>query len=380
MLRKVREDKALVLLIAPVWTTQSWYPVLLQLLIDQPIVLPKGDTLLSLPHGNAHHPMKDDLVLAAWILSSNPLETEVFSNEEARLICASWSSGTDKQYNSAWKKWCCWCNKRQIDMLQAPIDQMANFLSESFAAGKSYSTINTYRSALSLTLYPFNNSAVGTHPLIVRLVKGVYNERPPAPRYSTTWDVTKVTDYLKTLFPLDQLNLKTLTLKTVMLCALSSAQREQTLCALDLNCTRETLDGFSFVIAERLKTSKPGKSVTLKFDCLPDKTLCTKCTLAAYISRTKALRGHGPNDFVSKLFISYIKPHKPISTDTLSRWIKLVLASAGIDTSVFKTHSVRGAATSHAYAKSVPIAEILRAADWTNERTFRKYYLRQCNP
>ena len=182
--------------------------------------------------------------------------------------------------------------------------------------------------------------------------------------------MTKVTDYLKTLFPLDHLNLKTLTLKTAMLCALSSAQREQTLCALDLNSMRETLEGFSFVIEERLKTSKPGKSVTLKFDCLSDEALCAKCTLAAYILRTKAVRGNGPNDFVSKLFISYIKPHKPISTDTLSRWIKLVLASAGIDTSVFKAHSVRCAAASHTYAKGVPIAEILRAPDWTNERPF----------
>ena len=83
---------------------------------------------------------------------------------------------------------------------------------------------------------------------------------------------------------------------------------------------------------------------------------------------------------MSKLFISCIKPHKPISTDTLSRWIKLVLASAAIDTSVFKAHSVRGAATSHTYAKGVQIVEILRAADWINERTFRNYYLRQCNP
>ena len=90
--------------------------------------------------------------------------------------------------------------------------------------------------------------------------------------------------------------------------------------------------------------------------------------------------GNGPNDFVSKLFISYIKPHKPFSTDTLARWIKSVLASAGINTSVFKAHSVRGAATSHAYAKGVPVAEILCAADWTNEPTFRKYYLRQCSP
>ena len=82
VLRKVRDDKALVLLIAPVWTTQSWYPVLLQLLIDQPILLPKGDTLLSLPHGSAHHPLKDDLVLAAWILSGNPLETEAFLTKQ----------------------------------------------------------------------------------------------------------------------------------------------------------------------------------------------------------------------------------------------------------------------------------------------------------
>ena len=78
VLRKVHEDKALVLLIAPVWTTQGWYPVLLQLLMDQPFLLPKGDTLLPLPHSNVHHPLKDDLVLVAWILSGNPLETEVF--------------------------------------------------------------------------------------------------------------------------------------------------------------------------------------------------------------------------------------------------------------------------------------------------------------
>ena len=109
--------------------------------------------------------------------------------------------------------------------------------------------------------------------------------------------MTIVADYLKTLFPLDQLNLKTWKLKTVMLCASSSTQREQTLCALDLNYVSGTLDIFTFAIAERLKTSKPGKSVTLQFDC-------TECTLAAYISRTKTLRGNGPSDFLSKLFIS----------------------------------------------------------------------------
>ena len=69
----------------------------------------------------------------------------------------------------------------------------------------------------------------------------------------------KVTSYLRTLFPLEQLNLKTLTMQTVMLCALSSAQGEQTLCALDLIFKKQSQDCLSFVIAEHLKTSKSGK-------------------------------------------------------------------------------------------------------------------------
>lgn len=260
------------------------------------------------------------------------------------------------------------------------MNEVANFLSECFAEGKSYSTINTYRSALSSSLYPITNTTIGSHPLITRLLKGIYHLRPPVPRYSNTWDVTKVTSYLKTLFPLDQLSLKNLTLKTVMLCALSSAQREQTLCALDLNNLTESEECLNFVITDRLKTSKPGKSTVVKFVCIPDKLeICTKCTVTEYISRTSAFRGTDPNVRVSKLFISYVKPHKQVCTDTLARWIKSVLDSSGVDTSVFKAHSVRSASTSYAYAKGVPVAEILRAADWTNARTFKKYYLRSVN-
>ena len=303
-----------------------------------------------------------------------------FSSGATDLIISSWSSGTDKQYNSAWKRWCSWCKQREVDIIQAPIEQVGNFLSDCYDEGKGYSTLNSYRSALSSTLSPVNNCAVGSHPLITRLLKGIYSLRTPVPRYATTWDVTMVTNYLKTFFPLDQLTLKQLTLKTVMLCALSSSQREQTLCALDLNYKVESPACISFVIPEKLKTSKPGKSVKVKFECLRDKPeLCTKCTLAEYISRTQDVRNLC-GTIASKLFVSYIKPHKPVSTDTLARWLKLVMTDAGIDTSVFKAHSIRSATTSNAYAKGIPISEILHNADWTNEHTFRKYYLRECNP
>ena len=49
----------------------------------------------------------------------------------------------------------------------------------------------------------------------------------------------------------------------------------------------------------------------------------------------------------------------------------------GIDTSVFKARSARGSSVTNAYKRGVPRAEILRTADWTNARTFRKYYIRE---
>ena len=78
VLAKIRNDKALVLLIAPVWTTQNWYPLLLQLAVEQPIILPQKDNLLTLPHTQELHPLRDSLRLAAWILSGDRLQTEAF--------------------------------------------------------------------------------------------------------------------------------------------------------------------------------------------------------------------------------------------------------------------------------------------------------------
>ena len=39
-----------------------------------------------------------------------------------------------------------------------------------------------------------------------------------------------------------------------------------------------------------------------------------------------------------RLMITYGKPHKEVSSDTLSRWIKGELSNAGIDVTIFQAH------------------------------------------
>ena len=85
--------------------------------------------------------------------------------------------------------------------------------------GISLVSLNVFRSAISSVHDKFNGVEVGKHPTITRLLKGAFHERPPLPRYTSTWDVNKVLQYLKSLGPSNGLTLKQLTHKLVMLLA-----------------------------------------------------------------------------------------------------------------------------------------------------------------
>ena len=57
-------------LVAPIWPTQPWYPQLLSMLIDTPLLLPQHPKLLSNPVGQTHPLLRNSsLNLAAWLVS-----------------------------------------------------------------------------------------------------------------------------------------------------------------------------------------------------------------------------------------------------------------------------------------------------------------------
>ena len=68
--------------------------------------------------------------------------------------------------------------------------------------------------------------------------------------------------------------------------------------------------------------------------------------------------------------------YKGVTSSSLARWIKDILQDCGVNTYVFKAHSTRSAATSKAFLHGASIAEILKLAYWTIEKTFTKYYYR----
>jgi len=51
--------------------------------------------------------------------------------------------------------------------------------------------------------------------------------------------------------------------------------------------------------------------------------------------------------------LSYIRPHGLVTAQQLSHWLKEILKCAGVDTAVFKAHSVRGTSSTAAFEKGV---------------------------
>ena len=125
--------------------------------------------------------------------------------------------------------------QRNLDPLTAPLSEILEFLLYQLNLGKRYRTINAIRSAISMTHEEVDGTRVGQHPMVSRFLKGVFNDRPPAPKYSQTWDVDVVLSFLKALPENDHLSFTQLSHKLAMLMALSNADRCSDLAALDLN-------------------------------------------------------------------------------------------------------------------------------------------------
>ena len=289
------------------------------------------------------------------------------------ILAAAWRTGTKKQYMTYIKQWKQFCSHNGFNYLHVEIESVLRFLTDLFSERHlSYSALNTARSALATFLVIGDGvHTVGTHPLIIKFMRGVFNLRPPKPRYKEIWDVKLVFNYLRKFSPAKSLSLKNLTLKLVMLMALISAQRVQSLHLLNLEKMQLKNNKAVFVIDHLLKQSRPGNAgKILDLQAYPaDRRLCVLTYLKQYIAATQELRADE-----KYLLISYKRPHKRISTQTVSRWIKSTLAAAGIDVNVYKAHSTRAAATSAAHKSDVPVAEVLEAAGWAKELTFRKYY------
>ncbi len=382
ILCKVREDEEQVLLVAPYWPNRTWFPELMLLATAPPWQIPLRRDLLSQRGGTLWHPPE--------VLDGLPPSV-------VNTITSARAPSTRHAYRLKWNLFVDWCSSRREDPRRCPITVVLSFLQDGLERRLSPSTLKVYVAAIAAHHDAVDGKSVGKHDLVVRFLRGARRLNPPRPHLVPSWDLPSVLTALKEepFEPLQSVELKFLSLKTVLLTALASVKRVGDLQAfsVDDSCL-EFGPAYSHVVLRprpgyvpKVPTT-PFRDQVVNLQALPREEadpaialLCPVRALRVYVDRTQSLRTS------DQLFVCFggQQKGKAVSKQRLAHWIveAIVLAyqarrlpcPLGV-----RAHSTRGVASSWALARGASIADICRAAGWAAPNTFARFYNLRVEP
>ena len=83
----------------------------------------------------------------------------------------------------------------------------------------------------------------------------------------------------------------------------------------------------------------------------------------------------------TKLFLSFIKAHKAVTSSTIARWLRTIIEQAEVNTEIFSAHSTCGASVSEAARGGVTLEDILKQQTGARSQSSRgsttKRWIRQ---
>jgi hypothetical protein len=174
---------------------------------------------------------------------------------------------------------------------------------------------------------PNDGVRLGDHPLVKRLMSGVFNEKPTRRTAPALWDPLKVLRVFQH-WPVN-LPLSSLMRKGTFLMAMATAKRASELVALlsDDNHFRWEGENICFVPSRLTKTDRPGHLSPPFYvkPCKADLCVCPVETVRLILLERDCLGLQH-----SAIFFSWTFPHKPLDAAAFNRCIQFCLVKAGM--------------------------------------------------
>ncbi len=171
--------------------------------------------------------------------ASRPLETsclvprrdaEVLGDlpqEVVDTITSARAPSTRHAYALKWNLFVEWCSSHREDPRRCPIRVVLSFLQQGLERRLSPSTLKVYVAAIAANHDPVEGKSVGKHDWVVRFLRGARRLNPPRPPSIPSWDLSLVLRALQQgpFEPLQTVEPKFLSMKTLLLFALASIKR-----------------------------------------------------------------------------------------------------------------------------------------------------------
>ncbi len=345
------------------------------------------------PMAPAPGPVETPRMVPGW-------DAEVLADlpqEVALTITSARAPSTRRAYTLKWNLFVEWCSSHQEDPRRCSIRAVLSFLQQGLERRLSPSTLKVYVAAISAYHDPVEGKSVGKHNLVVRFLRGARRLNPPRPPSLPSWDLALVLRALITapFEPLPSVELKFLSMKTLLLTALASIKRVGDLQAfsVDDSCLQFGPADSSATLRPRpgyvpKVPTTPFRDQVVNLQALPPEEadpalalLCPVRALRQYTDRTQSFRTS------EQLFVCYggQQKGKAVSKQRMAHWIvdaiTLAYEAQGVPCPLrLRAHSTRGVASSWALARGASLADICRAAGWATPNTFARFYSLRVEP
>ncbi len=317
--------------------------------------------------------------------------------EVALTIASARAPSTRRAYALKWNLFVEWCSSHREDPRRCSIRAVLSFLQQGLERRLSPSTLKVYVAAISAHHDPVEGRSVGKHDLFIRFLRGARRLNPPRPPSLPSWDLALVLRALQIapFEPLQSVELKFLSMKTLLLTALASIKRVGDLQAfsVDESCLEFGPADSSATLRPRpgyvpKVPTTPFRDQVVNLQALPleeaDPALASLCPVRAlrqYVDRTRSFRTS------EQLFVCYGGQQKgnAVSKQRMAHWIvdaiTLAYEAQGVPCPLrLRAHSTRGVASSWALARGASLADICRAAGWATPNTFARFYSLRVEP
>ncbi|KAL0194788.1 hypothetical protein M9458_008360, partial [Cirrhinus mrigala] len=149
------------------------------------------------------------------------------STEVVETILQSRAPSMRKLYALKWRLFTSWCGRHQQDPVNCPVGTVLEFLQDRLSAGLTHSTLKVYVAAIAAYHAPLGGLSMGKNPLVTRFLRGALRLRPPVRPCVPSWDLSVVLEAVcrSPIEPIEEISDRHLTIKTVLLLALTSLKR-----------------------------------------------------------------------------------------------------------------------------------------------------------
>ncbi len=291
-------------------------------------------------------------------------------------ITSARAPSTRHAYALKWNLFVEWCSSHREDPRRCPIRVVLSFLQQGLERRLSPSTLKVYVAAIAANHDPVEGKSVGKHDWVVRFLRGARRLNPPRPPSIPSWDLSLVLRALQQgpFEPLQTVEPKFLSMKTLLLLALASIKRVGDLHAfsVDDSCLQFGPADSQIVLRPRpgyvpKVPTTPFRDQVVSLQALPpeeaDPALALLCPVRAlrhYVDRTQSFR-------TSDQLLSVTEAGRKknaVSKQRMAHWIvdaiTLAYQAQGVPCPFrLRAHSTRSVASSWALARGASLTDIV---------------------